>query len=220
MTSDSQLPENCAADTSSTDANLPGAASASSLAANNVPPFVTPEADNVQPYWIPPGLDIDGWPPHIRAHVAAVINPEYEELVLNAKPGVGRQMAISLLHLGWLEILDHLRLGRLVPPPVGSDPFEVLSLDSRQHVIARHLRLVNSKLKIAQFLLRLDEFKANCRPQNDRELPADDALLSTSRDINPNELVRYVIKNGKDDVCGPTAGPSPAALRPRRCQVV
>jgi hypothetical protein len=152
------------------------------------------------PYWIPPGLDIEGWPPHIRAHVAAVINPEYEELVLKAKPGVGRQMALSLLHLGWLEILDHLRLGQLVPPPRSSDPLEELRLDSRQQVIARHLRLVNAKLRIAQFLFRLDEFKKTCQPQHEGNLPNDDQLLCEDRSVEPNGLLRYAIENGKDDV--------------------
>jgi hypothetical protein len=171
-----------------------------SIDADNSDAGNTNPADSY-PYWIPPGLDIEGWPPHIRAHVAAVINPEYEELVLKAKPGVGRQMAISLLHLGWLEILDHLRLGQLVPPPRSSDPIEELGLDSRQQVIARHLRLVNAKLRIAQFLFRLDEFKKTCRPQHEGNLPNDDQLLCEDRSVEPNGLLRYVIENGKDDVC-------------------
>lgn len=201
MTLHADASANSSDETPSPVAVVPAADTNTTAALTNRPPFGRPDRADAYPYWIPPGLNIDGWPPHIRAHVAAVINPEYEELVLNAKPGVGRQMALSLLHLGWLEILDHLRLGRLVPAPAAADPEEVLGIESRQTVIARHLRLVNAKLKISQFLLRLDEFKATCRPRPDRELPSDDALLSAHRAIHPTKLVHFVMENGKDDVC-------------------
>jgi hypothetical protein len=204
MANEMQAPAN-ASTHSSPNAAVPAAEAnvenRSALAAiNSQSTSPTKPAENY-PYWVPAGVELANWPAHIREQVAAVINPEYEALVVNGTPGVGRQMAISLLHLGWLEILDHLRLGRLVPPPAAADHEEIIGIESRQAVIARHLRLVNAKLKISQFLLRLDEFKANCRPRPDKELPSDEAILSAQRLVPPTQLLHYVMENGKDDIC-------------------
>lgn len=180
----------------------PGAADpAAENSADNDGSKAAPAPDDSYPYWIPPGLAIDGWPPHIRAHVAGLINHEYRELVLQARPGVARQMAISLLHLTWLEVLDHLRLGRVVPAGPWADPHEVLGVEPRIDVIARHLRLINSKLKVAQFMQRLEEFRARCQPSHDAALDPERSPQSTIGDVPTNDLLKRVMQDTQDEYC-------------------
>lgn len=108
----------------------------------------------VQPYWIPAGVDVDDWSPELRAIVAGVINPAYDELVLQATPGLAQSTGITAVHLLWLEILDHLEFSRqgLSGRPTGDAA-------TRAAELSRHLRLVHSKLKASELLHRLDAFQ-------------------------------------------------------------
>ena len=108
-----------------------------------------------RPYWIPPGVDIETLPEEVRAAILGVINPAYREFVLEARPGLQQTAGITLVSLLWLEMLDQIRFGREV-----ADPQSLMTpSEERSQMIAQHLRLIGSKIKAQDFLLRLAEFR-------------------------------------------------------------
>lgn len=113
-----------------------------------------PDPAPPRPHWIPAGVDVDEWSPELRAIVAGVINPAYDQLVLRAMPGLAQSTGITVVHLLWLEILDHLEFSRRALP---GGPTE--DAETRTAELSRHLRLVHSKLKASELLHRLDAFE-------------------------------------------------------------
>lgn len=129
--------------------------------------------DFTVPCWIPKGVDLQDMPADLQAAIAHVINPTYCELVLNARPGLQQSTGLTIAYLLWLEILDHLEMA------AAGEDIIAKSLGKRSsahvHLIDRHLRVVNAKLKASDMLLRLQQFKDKCRrddrrPLTDREL--------------------------------------------------
>jgi hypothetical protein len=153
-------------------------------------------ADEADPYWVLPGLELNDWPPALRAEVAAIINPSYRELVLLAKPGLAQSTGITIVHLLWLEILDQIELARAKPAAnLESNPLQIVALvsgrESRKETIERHLRFVHAKLKASEVLLRLKEFKNNCRSTSQ--------LVPEYPHPNLSALPRRRIDHGKND---------------------
>jgi hypothetical protein len=146
----------------------PPAKSAISPSSGAHPPL--PAADPDQPYWAPAGVDLNDWPPQLRADVVDIINPTYRELVVRAKPGLAQSTGITIVHLLWLEILDHLELNRdirtAMNPP---DAWDIIGMSDRPKKIERHLNLVEAKLKASDLLLRLKQFKSRWVTQRKSE---------------------------------------------------
>lgn len=117
-----------------------------------------------EPHWMPRGISRKLLPREVRADIATLVNPIYEELVLNAKSGLAKSTGLTIVHLMWLEILDQIKLS-----PQSDE--EDLDLDfvgesaphTREHDIERHLRLVQSKLKASDLLLRMEQLKLQSR---------------------------------------------------------
>jgi hypothetical protein len=108
-----------------------------------------------RPYWIPVGLEFDSLPAEIRTAIRGVINPAYRELVLEAPDGLQKSAGVTIVSLLWLEILDHVQMGRELNNP----RLMASTSDDREQLIARHLRLVGAKIKASAFSLRLSEFR-------------------------------------------------------------
>jgi hypothetical protein len=135
----------------------PNSAPIDPIGPNHALSQATPSAEAL-PYWIPAGVELDNLPPELVKAIAEVINPAYRELVVLARPGLAQSTGLTVVHLLWLEIIDHLQLAGKT---CSNDPLEILGGESRQTIIARHLRLVHSKLKASEFLLRLNAFKSH-----------------------------------------------------------
>jgi hypothetical protein len=157
-----------------------------------------PAADFIEPhpYWLPPGVELDDWPPELRAEVISIINPEYRQLVLLAKPGLERSTGITI-HLLWLEILDQIEIARqaLLADNRPDDPLQLQALvsrpESRKEIIERHSRLVHAKINATVLLLRLEKLKA--RLQSASELPISPHYSNLSA------LPRRPHNHGKND---------------------
>jgi hypothetical protein len=107
------------------------------------------------PVWSPQGVDLDRVPPEIRQAITELIQPVYEQYVLQSKDALEKSLGASMAHLLWLEVLDQVDIRR-----------EYINVDAVVHVtinrpamVERHLRLLGSKLKITHFLLRLNELR-------------------------------------------------------------
>lgn len=120
------------------------------------------DVDLALPYWIPDTLEFGRFSEELRAAVCGIINPAYRELVEEARNGLEKSAGLTVIWLMWLEILDHIQLGRSLT----SSPSMTETSKEREQLITRHLRLVGSKVKASSFLLRLHEFeeKHGCMP--------------------------------------------------------
>jgi hypothetical protein len=133
-----------------------------------------PRTFSPHPYWIPAGADFHAWPDDLQRAVVDLVNPSYFELVSRAQAGIARTIGLSIVHLMWLEIIDHMNLAGdalpLTSPSATPSVEQVLAaLEatsaprpglSRDELIERHLRLVGAKLKACTLLTALREFKA------------------------------------------------------------
>lgn len=115
-------------------------------------PVSTPEG--TRPFWVPSGVDWDGLPAELQAAITAILVPVYKDLVLSAQEGLERATGLTLAHLVWLEILDQIQLNRLVLDADSSGD----GGEERDLAIAKHLRLVQAKVKTSGLLLRVQEF--------------------------------------------------------------
>jgi len=113
-----------------------------------------PYPQNV-PIWAPDGVDLKVVPPEIRQAIAQLIQPIYEQFVVNASDGLEKSLGITITHLLWLEILEQLDIKR-----------EYVQIEAVLHIthnrpemIDRHLRLLDSKLRFGYFLLRIKELQ-------------------------------------------------------------
>jgi hypothetical protein len=125
-----------------------------------------------QPYWVPAGVEFDEFPDDLKLALAQVVNPTYAELVLNARPGLARTIGLSIVHLMWLECLDHIQLARMGHGCEHPDPNDELGLfamveqqkksrgQSRSYLIERHVRLIGTKLKAIGILATLRDFRS------------------------------------------------------------
>jgi hypothetical protein len=119
--------------------------------------------DRAQPLWAPEGVDLDFVPVEIQQSVNEIIKPVYEQFVVTAPDGLERSLGLTLCHLLWLEVLDQFDLKREY-----TKIDSVLAMEKdRGRIIDQHLRLIDSKVRIGYFLVRLRELRkrlANSQP--------------------------------------------------------
>ena len=104
--------------------------------------------------WTPQGEDLKFVPPEVKQAIVDLIEPIYRQTVLGAADPLEKSLGVSLTHLLWLEILDQFDIKK-----------EYVAIElrleingNRQDAIAHHLRLLESKIRIGQFLLHWREF--------------------------------------------------------------
>jgi hypothetical protein len=119
-----------------------------------VRPFASTHPQSI-PLWAPDGADLKVVPPEIRQAIAQLIQPIYEQFVLNASDGLEKSLGITITHLLWLEILEQLDIKR-----------EYVQIEAVLHIthnrpemIDRHLHLLDSKLRFGYFLVRIKELQ-------------------------------------------------------------
>jgi hypothetical protein len=148
-----------------------------------------PRPPNAQrPLWAPEDADLSVVPPEVQQAITELIEPTYQEFVVEAADGLEKSIGISLTHLLWLELLEQFDMKRQY---VQVDA--VLNLPGNRHEsIAQHLRLVESKVRVGYFLVRIRELaeQAAARPRSaigpalvlppDRDCAATDGGGNTS----------------------------------------
>jgi len=121
--------------------------------------------DPRKPFWVPEGVDLDFVPAEVQQAVAELIEPVYQQFVLGAADGLERSLGVTITHLLWLEILEQFDLKQEY-----TQVQSVLGMaGNRQDLIAQHLRLIDSKLRVGYFLVRLREFRQ--RQSEDSPVP-------------------------------------------------
>lgn len=104
--------------------------------------------------WRPPGVDFAGLPKDVRAAVAEIVDPLYEQLVVGVHDALEKSTGLTVVHLVWQEILDQQKLGK----GYQDDPL-LESLGNREETLARHLQLIDAKVKASYVLVRLRELR-------------------------------------------------------------
>jgi hypothetical protein len=106
-----------------------------------------------RPLWSPEGVDLSIVPPEVQQAITELIEPTYQEFVVGSADGLERSIGISLTHLLWLEILEQFDMKRQY-----TQVDAVLNLPGQRHEsIAQHLRLIESKVRVGYFLVRIRE---------------------------------------------------------------
>ena len=112
--------------------------------------------DSPPPVWLPTGEHLARVPETVRRACIQQVQPFYDEYVARSTDPVERILSATVAHLTWLEILDQYEQRREC-----AKIDAVVETDSQRYVIIeQHLRLIDRKLKVANFLLRLREGRA------------------------------------------------------------
>ena len=64
------------------------------------------------PAWVPEGVGYDRIPEKVRAMIAEIIEPAYEQLVVRARDALEKTTGLTIVHLAWQEIVDQIDLAR------------------------------------------------------------------------------------------------------------
>jgi hypothetical protein len=153
----------------------------------NLPIPTEPRPQNL-PLWAPEGVDLQFVPAEVRQAVAELVQPLYDQFVIGAADGLEKSLGVSIAHLLWLEILEQFDLKREY-----TQVDAVLGLPGNRHeMIDRHLRLIDSKLRVGYFLVRIREHQKRISEQNQIPLPtlgqsSDNCPLGLTLDITPND---------------------------------
>lgn len=105
-----------------------------------------------RPYFLPESIDFDALPAAVQAAYESIIQPVYEELVLQPNTGLERAAGTTIVFLLVQELLDQFELGQalnLQQPATADD------IGGREKALQRHLRLVAAKQTAISALLRL-----------------------------------------------------------------
>lgn len=110
-------------------------------------------------HWTPPGVDINSFPAEVQTAIIEIVNPIYEQLVLQARDSLEKSTGMTAVYLLWMEILNLHQLGQEYLP----DPF-LRSAGAFQDTFSRQLQLVDAKAKTSYILVRLRELSQKLVP--------------------------------------------------------
>jgi hypothetical protein len=113
-----------------------------------------------RPLWLPEGSDLEKFPAEIAQAAEEIVVPAYQQLVVNANSGMERSMGASLVHLLWLEILDQFDIKS---DYVKFDLNIGISV-GRKSAIDDHIRLLETKLRVGQFMHRIEAYRRQFQP--------------------------------------------------------
>jgi hypothetical protein len=132
--------------------NQPGHHEERSSAVASTPPPST--SSGPRPLWIPPGLKFDALAPALQGAIKDIVDPAYDELVLQAQTALERSSGLTYVHLLWLELVEQIDLGKDMSQtlPLGE------GTGAHQEKMLRHMRLISQKDKVAKFLLEVQRY--------------------------------------------------------------
>jgi hypothetical protein len=124
-----------------------------STAKNAHPPEIPP------PRWIPPGIEFNSFPHEMQIAIAQIVNPIYEQLVLQADDSLEKSTGMTIVYLLWMEIFNQYQLGQEYIP----DNF-LRQAGQYEETFTRQLQLVEAKAKSSYILVRLREIRRHSLP--------------------------------------------------------
>jgi hypothetical protein len=111
---------------------------------------------SARPFFLSAGIDLDALPSELTAALEYIVLPIYQRYVLSGHSPLETAMGMSLAFLVAQEVLSQFAIGQesfgcLTPSPEQAA--------NRQQEIDRYLRLLGAKIRYANFLQRLAEFR-------------------------------------------------------------
>jgi hypothetical protein len=138
-------------------------------------PLPLQSPDNL-PLWAPCGIDLKIVPKEVQQAALELIQPLYNQFVLNSSDPLEKSLGVTITHLLWLEILEQFDMKREY-----TQVNAVLNLPGNRHeTIDRHLRLIDSKLRVGYFLSRIREQHKRLAPISPLPLPTPPRNLENS----------------------------------------
>jgi hypothetical protein len=129
----------------------------------------TPEVPEApRPYWWPEAVPIDQLPGNLRAAVEGLIQPNYEEMVVAARPGLEQSTGATIVNLMLIEVLQQVELGKDLLG-AGQEPER---LRKHEKSIGRLLRLAGAKTKATELLMRLQAHRQKWLSGSKAAVPA------------------------------------------------
>jgi hypothetical protein len=109
------------------------------------------ESGGNRPYFIPPTIDWDALPESHRVAITTIIEPVYDEYVVQATDALERSNGTSIASCLLMELLDQLDLGGMLAG--GQDSEEAMK--DRERLFSRLSRSMATKQKLTDGLMRL-----------------------------------------------------------------
>ena len=107
------------------------------------------------PLWAPVGFDASRVPAEVQQAAREIVQPVYEQFVVRAADGLEKSMGVTIAHLLWLEILEQFDMKKEY-----CEIDAVLGLPGNRHdAIDRHLRLIDAKVRVGYFLVRIRDLR-------------------------------------------------------------
>jgi hypothetical protein len=126
-------------------------------------------------------VDFASLPQEVRAAATEIVDPLYEQLVVGVPDALEKSTGLTVVHLVWQEILDQQKLGK----GYQDDPL-LESLGNREEILARHLQLIDAKVKASYVLVRLRELRHLWdAPANQPPASVGPLLLRPALDVEP-----------------------------------
>jgi hypothetical protein len=119
------------------------------------------------PYWLPEGEFWDHLSPATKRAAVEILEPAYQQLVVEAPSALVRSTGTTLVHLMWLEICGQLRMSQAVANPDSLDAI----IQRPEQLVAEHLRLIGVKNDTAELLMKMQKGSGGA-PRRRVKLPA------------------------------------------------
>jgi len=149
--------------------------------------------------WVPPGFKSETLGRDTQKALAEVVNPVYEQLVLQPRDCLERSTGLTHLYLLWEEILHHCQ----VAESYSSDAFERRVKDY-EHNLSRYIELAKLKAATTNILLRIRQMALKRQDQdNAPHLPALPSRVQSFMDRRGNSHIRQNGKPNDQNAPGP-----------------
>jgi hypothetical protein len=165
------------------------------------------EAPHATPLrWVPPGFKTATLGPRAQKALAEVVNPVYEQLVLQPSDSLERSTGLTHLYLLWEEMLHHFQ----VAESYSNDPRE-RSLKDYERNLSRYIELAKLKASTTNVLLRLRQMALKRQEQdNGPHVPALPSRVQSFMERRGNGQMRQNQETTDQNAPGPgpeVAGP-------------
>jgi hypothetical protein len=115
-----------------------------------MPAAASQDGSQTRPVWMPDNVRPEDLSPELKAVLAEIIQPLYDEVVLRAPSALERATGLALVHMKWVELLEQRELAhRLTPMMFGEEATTAL------RAVERHLRVVSAQDKLTKTLMQV-----------------------------------------------------------------
>jgi hypothetical protein len=160
------------------------------------------EAPHATPLrWVPPGFKLETLGRDAQKALAEVVNPVYEQLVLQPSDCLERSTGLTHLYLLWEEMLHHFQ----VAESYSNDPRE-RSLRDYERNLSRYIELAKLKAATTNVLLRLRQMALKRQEQDSGpRVPALPSRVQSFMDRAGNGQMRQNRESTDQNAPGPGA---------------